>query len=249
MTVFPSARRFPRLAATLLLLLLYILGTLGYALFRYAQEERHFTHLLHTRLMAVANDIPLVLGEHYHDRLPSPDALDKGSYLEKMDRLTALCRHHDIAFAYTLVQKEGAIRFVASSYKTDDPSKRDGIASYYLQPFEQPKPALAALFSLPCTPGKSVRERWGGYYAVWSSRCTPQGVPYVIGTDTSVDTLRQIRRNAFEDATWTSLFFALLLTPLAGYQLWILEKLGELHVQNEQLLIQVRITDKNHFNA
>jgi serine phosphatase RsbU (regulator of sigma subunit) len=138
----------------------------------------------------------------FHDLVFDGLTMGDDEFYRTMRPLYDLARQRGLAYLYTLVEKDGAFRFVVDS--PGEAEVRAGAASgSFLHPWEGPLDVVREAAAAGHPTFAEYEDAYGEFRSVFVPFQTPRGRRYVVGVDIRLDDLhRRMRRN--------------LLVPLLG---------------------------------
>jgi serine phosphatase RsbU (regulator of sigma subunit) len=135
------------------------------------------------------------LSSEFHDLVFEGRTLDDDEFYRTMRPLYDLAREHGLAYLYTLIEKDGAIRFVIDSPGGTEVAA--GTASHsFLHAYEKPPVALREAFATGRTTFADYADEYGEFRAAFVPFQTPAGRRYVLGVDLQLTDIQdRLRRN------------------------------------------------------
>jgi len=176
-----------------LILALFVLSVVLMSVGRYYVEFRHQRGLIDSRLMSAAIATNFILGERLHSGLIRPTLSKEREKILAL-KLTQLIQSLDLAYAYSVVERDGVIRFVVSSAEPGEFVERD-YTSVHWSTYPEADEALREAFKTQRVQYAEYQDRWGVFRSVFLPRYSEQGELYVIGADINISFIDQVVRN------------------------------------------------------
>ncbi len=135
------------------------------------------------------------LSGEFHDLVYDGLAMSDDEFFRTMRPLYDVAREQGLAYVYTLIEKDGAVRFVIDS--PGEAEARAGAASAsFLHPLTGPVDVVRSAFASGRTTFAEYADEYGEFRSVFVPFQTPRGRRYVLGVDLRLGDIQQrMRRN------------------------------------------------------
>ncbi len=203
-----------------LILLLNLLLTAGFSWWGWRTQQRLTMDAVDGELLMQA----LVLREYlsdkklsgeFHDLVFEGLALSDEEAFRTWRPLFDLARQRDFAYLYTVVEKDGAYRFVVDS-PTEEEVRAGASSTHFLHPWRGPIDVIRTAAAVRHPTFAEYEDEYGEFRSVFVPFQTPKGRRYIMGVDMRLGDLRdRMRRNLLVPILGALFMLAVTLT-LAG---------------------------------
>jgi len=183
-----------------LILGLNVLLTAGFTWWGYRTENRLTMDDVDEDLLGGALVLRQYLSDRklsgeFHDLVYDGLTMSDDEFFRTMRPLYDVAREHGLAYLYTLIEKDGAVRFVIDS--PGEAEARAGAASAsFLHPLTGPVDVVRSAFASGRTTFAEYADEYGEFRSVFVPFQTPRGRRYVLGVDLRLGDIQQrMRRN------------------------------------------------------
>ena len=166
------------------LVVLNLVSTAAFTGYLYAQQKKAVIAAIDGRLNACAQGVRLLV-DPLHDRLDKPAEITQQECDSLNDRLSAYAEGAGLKYLYTMVRRDGKVLFTLSSYTKEDKEKGETTALF--DPYDDASEGLKATFGSSAARFDEYGDTWGSYRSIFVPCRSPQGTPYVVGADISLD--------------------------------------------------------------
>ena len=156
--------------------------------YTYQEQKRTILDGIDAKLLASAEGMRLI-GDAYHDQLV-PDAVAPENYQSIIDRMSVFAEQAQVAYVYTLIEKDAHILFTASSYTKED--QESGELSNFFDAYDDASDGLKATFADKQMRYDQYSDQWGEFRSLFIPARSPDGMDYVIGVDISLAGINEI---------------------------------------------------------
>lgn len=135
------------------------------------------------------------LNGEFHDRVFDGLTMSDAEFFETMHLLYDVVRKSRLAYFYTVIEKDGALRFVVDSPSPEE-IKTGAVHNSFLHPYEKPPLSLRKTLETGETTLGNYIDEWGEYRSIFVRFKTPKGRHYAIGVDIGITELKaRLRRS------------------------------------------------------
>lgn len=130
--------------------------------------------------------------------------------------LTQLANEANLAYIYTLVQHNGALRFTSSSAAPGEFTDTAYELIYWSE-YEDASPEIEkAITSLTPTRAEYT-DQWGTFRSYFLPRHAPDGTVYIVGADMNLEDIRALAWESMQRAVANGILLTILCLPFALY--------------------------------
>jgi len=172
-----------RTSVMLCVIAVNLLSSGAFAFYVYRVHRDDLRAGLDRQLVTTAQALKLSADE-VHDRLARDGALDDAAYRALLRRQASFARAAGVAYAYTLIERDGALQFTS-----DSPSEEDFADASYAKLFEvyaEASPGLREAVRTHQTRYDEYTDKWGSFRSLFVPTRTAAGNAYVIGVDVDI---------------------------------------------------------------
>lgn len=174
----------------------FIFFLLGVSLFSYYEYHKHKTMLyqqIDEKLLASATGTNLLLGPDFHARAMNSSSIMQNEYNRNIDRLSEFAKSLQVAYLYTMVQKNNKIYFTASS-ATDEERRTGKNLTRYFDHYDDASDALNTAFVTHRITFDEYTDKWGFFRSIFVPLKTPEGHLYVVAADIEISEINKALR-------------------------------------------------------
>lgn len=230
----------------ILLISTFIFFLLGVSFFSYYEYQKHKTMLyqqIDEKLLASATGTNLLLSPGFHDRTLNSSSITQSEYTRNIDRLSEFAKSLQVAYLYTMVQKNNKIYFTASS-ATDEERRTGENLTHYFDHYDDASDALNTVFLTHKITFDEYTDKWGSFRSIFVPLKSPDGHPYVIAADIEIDEINAALR---EETLFLLARLLIVLVVSLPFLTLNLRRINEaLHQENETLIenLKFKTTEK-----
>lgn len=207
--------------------LLFLLGLFGHAVYScqstISQKMEQVDHDLLSGATAAVSIVPDKFNVNVRH-----DNVGHGEFLEVVNRLSKYADTAGLAYVYTMTRVGGSVLQTSTSATPQE--LRDG-SMKYLAPYDAGAEMLKALSTGKVTYA-TYKDSYGTFRSVFVPMNASDGTRYIAGADIDISDLQSIRRQSYVKSILSSLYFLLILVPLA-FILYNGAKAQEEHLNEE----------------
>ncbi|MGE3774027.1 MAG: methyl-accepting chemotaxis protein [Gammaproteobacteria bacterium] len=203
-----------RTSVMLCVIAVNLLSSGVFALYVYRVHRDDLRAGLDRQLVTTAQALKLSADE-VHDRLAREGSVDAAGYRALLRRQAAFARAAGVAYAYTMIERDGALQFTS-----DSPSDEDFADESYAKLFEVYADASPGLLDAVRTQRQRFDEytdKWGSFRSVFVPTRTAAGNAYVIGVDVDIAHVR----GALRATLWKALAIGAVLLVMSCALTWL----------------------------
>ena len=189
----------------------YLTGVLAFCIANYFLTKRALLEEVDTRLVAGARTA-LFLSAAQHHGSDASKALDPEAYDELVARLNELCSELDLAYAYTMMEKDGEVYYTSSSFMASDVN--DGLVAYFGSPYSDASDELKNAIIHQEITFETYEDSEGYFRSVFLPARSDDGDAYVVGTDIEISSIDSSLSLEIVKSAGTGLLFVALVAPL-----------------------------------
>ncbi|OCW24739.1 bifunctional diguanylate cyclase/phosphodiesterase [Pseudomonas aylmerensis] len=176
------------LSFVLIHLLVTVLFTVSGYRFKVAADEA----LLGTRLNAIVQALPVVIGDDYLRELLAQGPFDAPRYEAMLQRLDSYAKKAGVDSIYVLTQRQGHTLFVMDSASAEDIDS--GRYGEHLSAYASAPPQLAQVFAERRSAVVDYHDQFGDFRSLFMPVTGPEGSQLVLGADVSLADVEAERR-------------------------------------------------------
>jgi signal transduction histidine kinase len=165
-----------------LALFIFILGILLTSWYSYFEEKAKINKEIDDKLLWVANSVPLVLDDGFHSRVFEKDSVDGAQDMRNIQKLTKYAELVGVKYVYTVILKDGVLRFTSSSATKEELSTGHNLTRYF-DKYDDADPRLFDAFRERKVFYASYQDKWGSFRSVFVPFVSASGEVYVVGAD------------------------------------------------------------------
>ncbi len=197
---------------------LYIAAVAAVAFFSVSSSERLALKSVDEGLAASARVLKYLLAEDFHDRAIDADSIGFDEELRNRERMNEFAASAGVAWAYTLVEKDGAFYFSAPTVTEDEARERE---RWYFYPYEDIPAEFRSAMGGSEPVFVNYRDQWGSYRSIALPQRSPAGKPYLSCIDVEQGDLNLLMRDELARSLLGS--FILLLAGIPFVLLYVRE--------------------------
>lgn len=170
----------------------FVLFTILVSFFSYYEYDQIKTKLYHQideRLIAAASGSAVVLSNDFFDRATEAHSVLPAEDLKNIDHLSQFAATQHVQYVYTMIRKEGKIRFISSSATADERRTGTNLTRYF-DVYDDASPELYRAFETGKPQFSEYTDKWGTFRSVFIPMKTLCGTRYVTAADVKIDTIR-----------------------------------------------------------
>jgi len=198
--------------------LFYVLIVAGVAFFSHAHTRRTLMEAVDSRLLAGAASIPFVLADDFHDRAARGDPISTAEDEQNIRDLTALSRRTQLAYLYTLLQREGVVHITSSSASEEELENKSEVR--YDEPYEEALHFTRDAFQSTQAVYVSYTDRWGVFRAAYLPMTSPGGVRYLAAADIEISHVEAMLQEQLVESLAMALVMLLASLPIFVLYVW-----------------------------
>ncbi len=214
----------------------FIFFLLGVSLFSYYEYQKHktaFYQHIDEKLIASATGANLLLSPDFHNRALNSSSITQNEYNRNIDRLSEFAKSLQVAYLYTMVQKNNKIYFTASS-ATDEERRTGKNLTRYFDHYDDASDALKTVFLTHRITFDEYTDKWGSFRSVFVPLKSPDGHLYVIAADIEIS---EINKALKEETLFLLARLLIVLAVSLPFLTSNLRRINEtLHQENETLV-------------
>ena len=134
-------------------------------------------------LLDLAQSVPLLLEEDFHDRALGPDDISIEEELWNRNLFNNFADFNDVSWIYTLIEKEGRLFMTAPTVTEEEALERE---SWYFFEYKDPRPEFYSALKSGKTSYLNYRDQWGWYRTVILPLDSPGGRRYAVCIDLAI---------------------------------------------------------------
>jgi len=170
--------------------LISLASTVAFTVFTFLLQRQDIVGGIDEKLRIAALSIPEILPQGFHDRVTGSNSISRAEQLHNVKLLTDFARRCGVTFLYSFVKESGHVYFTSTSGTEEQFAS--GTTLPFYEPYEEPTPALLALFD----GGKNIlvesdQDEFGNFRSVLIPIHAANGKTFVVGADIYVDELRK----------------------------------------------------------
>lgn len=208
--------------------LLFLLGLFLHAVYScqstISQEMEQVDHDLLSGATAAVSIVP----EHYNVTVRSGD-IGHDDFLEVVKRLSSYVDTAGLAYVYTMTRIDGSV-FQTSTSAT--PQELHSGSVKFLAPYDDAGAEMLMAFRTGKITYATYTDSYGTFRSIFIPMNASDGTRYIAGADIKISNLQSIRRQSYVKSILSSLYFLLILVPLA-FILYKGAKAQEEHLNEE----------------
>ncbi len=135
-------------------------------------------------LVRMAENIPILLAEDFHDRALEPDSISLKEEMENRSRFNRYAHLNGVTWVYTLVEYEGELYFTAPTVTDDEAQKRE---RWYFYPYEDAPEQFFTALETGELKYSTYRDQWGFYRTIILPLLSPSGNVYAACIDLQIN--------------------------------------------------------------
>jgi len=195
--------------------LLVLVSSLTNSYMNYKTNKDVLYKAIDKTLKSAALNAEFVLGEDFFDKAINKDSITTKDDLKNISKLSKIANISEVAYIYTMFQKDTKIYFTSSSV-TEEDVKKDKVTRYF-DIYDEATPLLLNLLKNNKIAYEESTDEWGTFRTVLIPRKTNKGTPYILGADIKIDFIQQELDKFVENIIITQLGIICLLMILAFY--------------------------------
>jgi len=192
-------------------LVVYLMALLIYGIWDYSYHKTQIIENIDKELYNSAVALKYILPEDFHDRAIDEQAISTKEDKYIAHKLTKFIKETGLKYAYTIVEKGGALFFVASDLPVDFETKR---GTYYFYPYEEADESFVKAFDQEKPTFKTVSDQWGTVRTVIVPEKSPGGIKYLACADFDISYVDGVLRSSMWRSIASVLFLLLLSLPI-----------------------------------
>lgn len=189
----------------------FLLGLLLHAVYSsqstISQKMEQVDHDLLSGAMATVSIVP----DRFNVNV-RPDTVGDDGYLKVVEKLSRYADTAGLAYVYTMTRIGGAIRHTSTSASAQE--IQNGSVKYF-DAYDDPSPEMLRALSTGKMTYDTYTDSYGTFRSVFIPMTAPDGTRYVAGADIDISDLQSIRMQSYIRSVLSSLYFLLILVPLA----------------------------------
>jgi len=166
-------------------LLIFILGILLTSWHSYSEEKAKINKEIDNKLLWVANSVPLVLDEGLHSGGLKKESVDSAQDMRNIRKLTKYAEAVGVKYVYTVMLKDGVLRFTSSSATKEELSTGHNLTRYF-DKYDDADSRLFDAFREKKVFYASYQDKWGSFRSVFVPFVSSSGEAYVVGADIEI---------------------------------------------------------------
>lgn len=208
--------------------LLFLLGLFLHAVYScqmtISQKMEQADHALLSGATAAVNIVPAQFNERVR-----PDNVGHGEFIEVLNRLSRYAETAELAYVYTMTRIGGSVLQTSTSATTQE--LQSGSVKY-LAPYDDASAEMLRALSTGKITYATYTDSYGTFRSVFVPMNASDGTRYIAGADIDISNLQSIRTQSYIKSILSSLYFLLILVPLA-FILYKGSKAQEEHLNEE----------------
>jgi diguanylate cyclase (GGDEF)-like protein len=193
---------------TFMSFLIAILFSFTYLL--YLQESYELNQKIEQEIKKVANGIPLILPENFHDNYSIKSKIDEKIYFQNVLKLSYIANNFNVTYIYTMVEENGKIYFTSSSATKEEIKNKTFIKFKDL--YEEASPAVYETFKTGKIKFVEESDRLGTFKTVMIPQKTKNGKIFITGVDIKIS---EIKENLIKRAFYHFIYYFILIMVIA----------------------------------
>jgi len=163
----------------------YLVVVAGVVMVEHRLDRARALAEIDQRLLIVAEGVPHVLPEDFHDRATGPDAISADEDRRNQAALTAYAEATGVRYAWTDIAIDG--RFYLTACNRTEQSDRPGLATDYFVAYDEVTPAERAAWAGDAPVFTTFTDKWGTFRAVFVPKTSPGGRRYLAAAEYTLD--------------------------------------------------------------
>lgn len=193
----------------------YLAGAVVYGWFEYHHEEKVALQVLDQRLLSTVSLAEHILQQELRDNIAGKKMITPDEdYLLSL-KLQDLAESMDVAYIYSIVQKESGFFFISSN---PEPEELQETGKTYEMAFLMPYPdfpkELEDVFASSEVTYSEYQDRWGQFRSIFFPFKDTDNNTYVVGVDVDISELTSLAFTSFLKALAYSLSLGLIAFPV-----------------------------------
>jgi len=192
----------------IVILLLAVTTSLLYI--KYNEDKNKFYSNIDKILETTANDVDIYLGDNFHNKAISEDAISKKEDMSNIIKLSKFANKiNNIEYVYTMIKKDNKIYFTSSSATSEDILNNE--FTQYFDHYEEATDVLLNVIENNKVVYEESTDQWGTFRSVFIPAITDNGTQYILGADIKIDFIEtQLNKFLYSALEYLSLLIIIL---------------------------------------
>ncbi|WP_027185440.1 ATP-binding protein [Desulfovibrio inopinatus] len=231
----PVERMGPSIFRLALVLVAYVIFTVVIGITWSSYENDRIIEDTDHHLRLAAGSLKYMLAEDFHDRAVHARAIALPEELENRRRFNAFVNESDLAYVYTIVEKNGSFYFSAPTVTDEEVKERP---SWYFYPYEDIPTEFVSAMHDRKNVSLSYSDQWGTFRTVCLTETSPHGNPYLACADVDVSHLDSVMLRNILTVALVLLGFILFTIPIIwSFRSFYQKYAKDLQKRNDMLML------------
>jgi len=165
--------------------LIYFAWVVIFAVYNYQERKSELYDTVDHRLELAARNFDNILPKNFHHKDLDENSMSKEEDLAWVKVFNKFSSMNDIYYVYSMILKDGKIRFIASDAKEEDIIENSG--GFYYFHYDDAADHVYHAFNNKKPTFHNLNDQWGNFRTVLVPFTAEDGTVYVIGADITID--------------------------------------------------------------
>ena len=195
-----------------LAIILYIFWVSYYTVNNYIDTKNIMYQEIDKRLMQGAETLPLIIPNEFHKQDMDKDTVSKKEDWKNITQLSKLADTIELKYVYSLILKDGKVRFSASSGTSEERKTKHNLSTYFSH-YDDIPVEIKVAFDTGKIQFAEYSDKWGEFRSVFIPILTQDNSLYISAADIEISHIKLLLKNSLFKSLIDSLWFILFIIP------------------------------------
>lgn len=184
-----------------------------FSYYSFIREKEYIYKEIDHNILAVAQSLPMLLSNDFHDRATSPNSITNQEFKANMEKLSQMAKSFKVDYVYTCIKRNNTM-FITSGNATDNEIKTGVNLIHYYDPYIEATPSMLNVFDTGKILFVENTDHWGTFRNVLVPMKSPNGSIYMSGVSVSLYRIQQHLRERFIEHLIFGIGFLIISLPI-----------------------------------
>ena len=190
------SRNFINKFLSLIVYFIFLALVILFSYYSFIREKEYIYKEVDHKILAIAQSLPLLLSDDFHDRASSANSITNQEFKANMEKLSQMTKSFKVDYVYTCIKRNNSM-FITSGNATDNEIKTGVNLIHYYDPYIEATPSMLKAFDTGKILFVENTDHWGTFRNVLVPLKSPNGSIYMSGVSISLYKIEQYLRESF----------------------------------------------------